>query len=177
MENEENFSFLFDSENEKISTPSLQTEEQDEDLSYLFEEDKSIEEPSLETTDVVDTEEDLSYLFAEDNIPITLPQDNELEDFTSPRSFEEFTKDRGYMDSIEEYSISRYGKDGAQQEDETDEEYLERFLTHVRGFETNSLSLLSTLDYVRGATEEEKGNFAYVYSQLERMPGFLVEGG
>ena len=103
--------------------------------------------------------------------------DNELEDFTSPRNFDEFAKDRGYMESIEEYAISRYGKDGAQKEDETDEEFLERFLTHVRGFETNSLSLLSTLDYVRGATEDEKTNFAYVYSQLERMPGFLDEGG
>jgi hypothetical protein len=104
-------------------------------------------------------------------------QDNELEDFTTPRSFEEFSKDRGYMESIEEYSVGRYGKEGAQQEDETDEEYLERFLTHVRGFETNSISLLSTLDWVRGASEEEKNNFAYAYSQLERMPGFLDEGG
>jgi hypothetical protein len=104
-------------------------------------------------------------------------QDNELEDFTTPRSFEEFSKDRGYMESIEEYSVGRYGKEGAQQEDETDEEYLERFLTHVRGFETNSISLLSTLDWVKGASEEEKNNFAYAYSQLERMPGFLDEGG
>ena len=129
-------------------------------------------------------EEDFSYLLDDEDDLVgdtsiigTVEQDNELEDFTSPRNFDEFAKDRGYMESIEEYSISRYGKDGAQKEDETDEEYLERFLTHVRGFETNSLSLLSTLDYVRGATEDEKANFAYVYSQLERMPGFLDEGG
>jgi len=179
-------SFLVEPEEEEednLTETTTEPEEKDY-LSFLVEPEEEEEEDTVEPEEnvTVDTQEKdyLSFLVEpEDEVQTAVPirQDNELEDFTSPRNFDEFAKDRGYMESIEEYSISRYGKDGAQKEDETDEEYLERFLTHVRGFETNSLSLLSTLDYVRGATEDEKTNFAYVYSQLERMPGFLDEGG
>jgi len=95
-----------------------------------------------------------------------------------PKTFDEFTKDQGYIDSIREYAVSRYGDDGEELlKDKSNKEVLELFLSEVRGFETNSINLTGTIDYVRGATEEEKQNFGFIYSQLERMPGFLSEGG
>ena len=88
-----------------------------------------------------------------------------------PKTFDEFTEDQGYIDSIKEYAISRYGDDGEELlKDKSNKEVLELFLSEVRGFETNSINLTGTIDYVRGATEEEKQNFGFIYSQLERMP-------
>ena len=188
--NEDLFSDLFEEDKDEQETQTTSSDvdiisSEPEKIDTSLFEDLFTDEPVVTATDTREPQvvEDTTAIEVEQPVDTAIfsdileREDNELADFTSPRNFEDFAKDRGYMESIEEYSISRYGKDGAQQEDETDEEYLERFLTHVRGFETNSLSLLSTLDYVRGATEEEKGNFAYVYSQLERMPGFLDEGG
>ena len=99
-------------------------------------------------------------------------------DLSVEKSFDAFAEDKGYMDSVEEYAISRYGEEtGARLDNETNEEYLDRFLRHVRGFENNSVELAAQLDWVRGATEEEKQNFGYVYSQLDKMPAFFEEGG
>lgn len=99
-------------------------------------------------------------------------------DLDVEKTFDEFAADQGYIDSIEEYAVSRYGQEGgARQEGESNEEYLERFLSEVRGFETNSINLTGMIDYIRGASKEEKQNFGYIYSQLEKMPGFLSEGG
>ena len=99
-------------------------------------------------------------------------------DLDVPKNFEEFASDQGYVDSIKEYAISRYGKDAEEQlKGKSNDEILELFLSEVRGFESNTLNLSSTLDYVRSASEEEKQNFGFIYSQLEKMPGFMSEGG
>ena len=99
-------------------------------------------------------------------------------DLSVTKTFDEFAADQGYMDSVEEYAIARYGKENGQRaEGESNAEYLERFLSEVRQFENNSVYLAKQLDWTRGATEEEKANFGYVYSQLDKMPGFLSEGG
>lgn len=99
-------------------------------------------------------------------------------DLDVPKSFDEFAQDQGYIDSIEEYALSRYGKEaGGRKEGESNEDYLNRFMTHIRMFENNSVALASQMDWMRGASEEEKQNFGYVYSQLDRMPTFFEEGG
>ncbi len=97
------------------------------------------------------------------------PFDPDEYDLSVEKSFDAFAADKGYMDSVEEYAISRYGEEkGARLENETNEEYLNRFMSHVRGFENNSIELAAQLDWVRGATEEEKQNFGYVYSNWTR---------
>ena len=99
-------------------------------------------------------------------------------DLSVPKSFEDFSQDQGYIDSIEEYAISRYGEEeGGRMEGESNEDYLNRFMFHVRMFENNSVELAAQYDWIRGASEEDKANFGYVYSQLERMPAFFEEGG
>ena len=92
-------------------------------------------------------------------------------------SFSELSRDEDYMDMLREYNEKRFGKDGAQKEDESDEEYLKRFLTHTREFEFNSIDLARQLDWVRNASQEERIKFGYLYSQLERLPSFYEEGG
>ena len=52
-------------------------------------------------------------------------------------SYDEMSSDEGYMDMLRDYNSQRFGESGAQKEDETDREYLERFVSHVREFEFN----------------------------------------
>ena len=99
-------------------------------------------------------------------------------DLDVEKSFDEFAADEGYIESIKEYAASRYGESGIDLlKDKSNQEVLELFLTEVRAFETNSINLSSMVDYMRGASDEDKQNFGYIYSQLEKMPGFLSEGG
>ena len=81
------------------------------------------------------------------------------------------------MDMLREYQKSRFGEDSAQGEDETNEEYLKRFVTQVREFEWNSIDLGRQLDWVRNADEQERIKFGYLYSQLDKLPSFFQEGG
>lgn len=92
-------------------------------------------------------------------------------------SFSELSSDAEYNDMLREYMIKRFGESGAQKEDETNEEYLKRFLTHAREFEFNSIDLARQLDWVRTANQEDRIKFGYLYSQLERLPSFYEEGG
>ena len=92
-------------------------------------------------------------------------------------SFAQLASDDEYMDMLREYNNDRFGESGAQKDDETDEEYLKRFLTHTREFEFNSIDLGRQLDWVRNADVDKRMNFGYVYSQLSRLPSFYQEGG
>jgi hypothetical protein len=92
-------------------------------------------------------------------------------------SFEEMSSDAEYMTMLRDYNVKRFGEGGQQRKDETDKEYLERFVTHVREFEFNSLDLASQLDWVRTADTEDRMQFGYLYSQLDRLPDFYEEGG
>tara|TARA_Y100000004_G_scaffold10185_2_gene11102 strand:- start:7228 stop:10671 length:3444 start_codon:yes stop_codon:yes gene_type:complete len=143
---------------------------------YDFDSQQNEEQPAEKQTDVFDPY--AGYDFS-DKPSVEEPEvyDPDEYDLDVEKSFDEFAEDKGYMDSVEEYAISRYGEDGKKLKDETNEEYLNRFLTHIRGFENNSIELASQLDWVRGATEEEKQNFGYIYSQLDKMPSFFEEGG
>jgi len=92
-------------------------------------------------------------------------------------SFQELASDEDYTSMLSEYMVDRLGEDGKQQADETNEDYLKRFLTHTREFEWNSIDLASQLNWVRGADEEKRMKFGYLYSQLEKLPSFYEEGG
>ena len=58
------------------------------------------------------------------------------------------------MDMLRDYGVK--GNLGKQKDDESDEQYLKRFLTHTREFEFNSIDLGRQLDWVRNANQEER---------------------
>lgn len=144
---------------------------------FNFDEDKSVVETEEQITEDAKGIYD-GFNFETVEQPTEGGVDPDEYNLDVEKTFDEFATDQGYIDSIEEYAISRYGQEnGSRMEDETNEQYLERFLTHVRQFENNSIELAGQLDWIRGASEEEKQNFGYVYSQLEKMPAFFQEGG
>lgn len=118
------------------------------------------------------------------NIPpqLTPPQPKQYDDEAQKQtdealSFAELSSDEDYMNMLRDYNLDRFGEDGKQEEDESNEDYLKRFLTHTREFEFNSIDLGRQLDWVRNADEEKRMEFGYLYSQLERLPSFYEEGG
>ena len=115
----------------------------------------------------------------EDFTPGEMPEFERPEDAQTHETltFSELAGDAEYMDMLREYNNKRFGEKGAQQDDESDADYLRRFLTHTREFEFNSLDLGAQLDWVRNADQEDRMKFGYLYSQLDRLPSFYEEGG
>jgi len=127
-----------------------------------------IEEPAPEETEV------LSVLSPPQKKTFERPEDANVDEDIS---YDEMSSDEGYMDMLRDYNSQRFGDSGEQKEDETDREYLERFVSHVREFEFNSLDMASQLDWVRTAKDGERMKFGYLYSQLDKLPEFYEEGG
>ena len=92
-------------------------------------------------------------------------------------TFAQLSGDEDYMDMLREYQKDRFGDSGVQGENETNEEYLKKFLSQTREFEWNSIDLGRQLDWVRGADDEQRMKFGYLYSQLDKLPSFYEEGG
>ena len=90
-------------------------------------------------------------------------------------SFQKLSADEEYMDMLRDYG--KKGNLGQQKDDESNEEYLKRFLTHTREFEFNSIDLGRQLDWVRNANQQDRMEFGYLYQQLGRLPSFYQEGG
>ena len=91
-------------------------------------------------------------------------------------TYQQMSSDADYMDMLREYQEKRFGDDGKQQEDETDEEYLRRFVTNVREFELNSIDMGRQLNWIRSADEEDRVKFGYLYSELDNLQSFYNEG-
>ena len=64
------------------------------------------------------------------------------EDFT----IQKFAQDKNRIATLNDYMNKRLGEDGLQQDDETDEDYVKRFMTHARRFETNSIGIMGQID-------------------------------
>lgn len=85
------------------------------------------------------------------------------------------------QNSIQQYLVGRDGKSGARQADESEEDYAERYFTHMRWLETNLYSTGTGIAWL-GQAKGEKGeaakdNFAALYTAYKEMPGAFSEGG
>ena len=142
-------------EQEQSSSNSLTATQQTtnlptEDTFNLFAGLEDEEEVAAETVEEAEVEQPFN-LFAGLDEPDTAPtqvEDPTEYDLDVEKTFDEFAADQGYVDSIKEYAVSRYGAEqAAELDDKSNEEIVESFLTEVRAFETNSLNLMSMLDY------------------------------
>ena len=93
-------------------------------------------------------------------------------------SVAEWSADNNRMDMLRKHFEARYGKEGRQQENQTNTEYLERFLTAKRAMESNLINLGSELDWLRTASVEERDNFVDLFIDVENnIPAFFEKGG
>ena len=108
-----------------------------------------------------------------------LPVVKSIYEDTTPNVFsiEDFANDRDKMETLREYMPKRLGENGLQQVDESDEDYVKRFITHARKFETNSISIAGQIDYLRKAKEDDRRKFGKLYNYYEQLPSAGQEGG
>tara|TARA_R110000764_G_scaffold53296_2_gene116012 strand:- start:11714 stop:15391 length:3678 start_codon:yes stop_codon:yes gene_type:complete len=93
-------------------------------------------------------------------------------------SVAEWSADTNRMDMLRKHFEARYGKEGRQQENQTNTEYLERFLTTKRAMESNLINLGSELDWLRTASVEKRDNFVDLFIDVENnVPAFFEKGG
>ena len=65
---------------------------------------------------------------------------------------------------VNTFMSSAFGENGQQKENESNRDYLERWLTEKRKFESNSLYMVPQLDWLRTASQEERNNFADIWT-------------
>ena len=82
-----------------------------------------------------------------------------------------------YMTKVRAYMGNRLGENGQQKEDEENREYIERFLSHMRSFENNTVDLTQEMSYIYGANDQERKQFAEAYDIYNSLPGMFSSGG
>lgn len=105
---------------------------------------------------------------------------NKLSGYSAPEedfTIQKFAQDKSRLANLNDYMNKRLGEDGLQQDDESDEDYVKRFMTHARRFETNSIDIMGQIDYLRGADEEDRRRFGKLYSDYNALPSAGEEGG
>ena len=105
---------------------------------------------------------------------------NRLSGYSAPEAdftIQKFAQDKNRIANLNDYMGKRFGEDGLQQDDESDEDYVKRFMTHARRFETNSIDIMGQVDYLRGANEEDRRRFGKLYADYNALPGAGEEGG
>ena len=93
------------------------------------------------------------------------------------KTYDEFVKDKQFLNTANEYMIARFGKNAGQQEGESDADFTDRFIEHYRDVNTNTLDLMGQVDWTRGASEKDKANYGALFRDMERLPSFYEEGG
>ena len=84
-----------------------------------------------------------------------------------------WAQDQERMDNLSKYMVSRFGEeDGVQKQEESNEDYIKRFVTHARKIENNSVGLMSQIDYLRGANDDQRIAFGTVYDEYNNLPMF-----
>ncbi len=174
---QDNLSFLDKYEEEDTITT---TPMQEDNLSFL---DKYEQEEDIQTK----PEEDdaLSFLdkYEEDAKPpeetslVLNPEYAEETKVDRVKTLDEFSKDENFLATLRSYGKKRFGDSGLQMEDESNKDYVRRFITHYRQFNANTLDLASQVDWVRNASDNDKAEFGALYRDIQRLPNFYEKGG
>ena len=99
-------------------------------------------------------------------------------DEVSMVSVKEWSDDENRMELLRKFFTARYGEEGKQKPEQSNEEYFERFLTYKRALESNFINLGFEIDWIRSATVEDRDNLVDLYIDVENnIPNFFQAGG
>ena len=94
-----------------------------------------------------------------------------------PVNYDELKKPEN-LKVIRDYALARYGKDGAQRKDESDEDYIKRWLTSMRQVSFNTtLNGVPELNWLYNAKKEDVIKGAAAHQLYDRIPDWYEEGG
>lgn len=103
-----------------------------------------------------------------------LPEKDDPDTFT----VDEIVKDRTKFNYVKDYMEARLQNDGIQQEDESDEDYVDRFKTHWRWVTSNmTFGGYPELVWTQNASEEDKLKALNAHGLFEEMAPMYEEGG
>ncbi len=176
------------SDTDQIEEPLASAQEEEEDVRF-------IEQISLDAMDTAEERGDEDELDIEPPAPLSrasrdlppqviapksrsLMAGMELEKDPTKISVQEWAADDGRMKLLREFFESRYGENGIQKEEMSNEEYLEEFLTYKRALENNFINLGQEVDWIRTADVKDRDKLVDLYIDVENnIPGFAQEGG
>lgn len=176
---------------------SIYEDMEDDTLSFSLPSDASYEQTEFtslpSTSDYVDTPDEAGYTEEdlgsyqedfleeeEDDISyIKLEPTFELTSLGEDYSVPNLAKHKGVVDMINSYLTSRNGEEGKQQEGESDEDVIEKMLTHFRYVEGNTIDTMQEVDFLKDfkTSKRTKDNFNLLYTMYQEMPNFTSEGG
>ena len=161
-------------EEDEVEEEELIVAPQSSAMDSLFEDDETKEEEVVPATTTPKEATPLAELYGKaDDIEYA----RETYDTEKTKTYEDFAKDSRFLATANSYMASRFGEDGGQKENESDQEFLDRFIEHYRNVNMNTLDLMGQVDWTRSASEEDKANFGAVFRDIERLPSFYEEGG
>lgn len=90
-----------------------------------------------------------------------------------PMNTSEFLQSKPHMDAIRKYMIDRRG---VQWENRSDEEVLDKFMSHMRWVMGNEISTVGEARYITMADDEKRANAATAYQAIEDMSSMFTNG-
>jgi hypothetical protein len=91
--------------------------------------------------------------------------------------FKNLTKPEN-LKTIKDYAVVRFGKAGEQQQNETDEEYVKRWMTAMRQVEWNTtMNGVPELNWIYNAKKEDVLKAAKAHELYEKVPDWYEKGG
>jgi hypothetical protein len=101
----------------------------------------------------------------------------ETKDLSKKKTFQQFVNDKNFLREADLYMQSRFGKDDGRQADESDKDFTKRFIEHYRHVNSNTLDLMSQVDWTRSASDVDKNRYGALFRDMERLPSFYEKGG
>ena len=178
---------IFDKEEEEEESKSTDTsaiemsstDTEEEDIYSIFDKEEEEVVPTTttsETTKGLDPKE--LYTVADDQqYAVDSYGEESSPGVMKPKTYDEFIKDERFLSTADSYMAARFGKDGGRQEDESAEDFTDRFIEHYRNVNMNTLDLMGQVDWVRSANDRDKANYGAVFRDIEQLPSFYSEGG
>jgi len=90
-------------------------------------------------------------------------------------SIENLAKHDGIAQLASSIMEDREGE--GQKDTETNEDIIERYMTHMRYVSLNTVDVFQEVDYIKGLSQKKKDNYGIMMGIYEQMPSFMEEGG
>ena len=91
--------------------------------------------------------------------------------------FEALYKDPANLQKIMDYGALRFGKEGKPTQGESSEDYVKRFMTHMRLVDNNELNYFAEKDWLNSASRDEVLKAGQVYDLFKNVIPFTSKGG
>lgn len=142
--------------------------EQEENNAYSYAGEKSIFSPN----DFEEGEDDPKVFSLEEDTQPAFEYGTPIEaaeaDDDKVLTLEQLSQDETFMNKVETYYTKRT-KQGAREEDESNEDYLERFMSnHYRAFLYRDVHLADQIYHLKTSSEDEKRLFGDIFNTIEK---------